>query len=234
MRPNIVIQAPVFSLSGYGAHSRDIVTALFNSKKYNIAIAASGWGGTSTTDKIPADTLDMLMFMVRNEIRTKENLVFVHVGIPPEFKRVGEINIGITAGIESDKLPPQWMESCNIMDGIIVPSVFIRDLFVRGGVKVPVYVAGEGVDNAIYHPKIENTLPLTFQTKFNFLTTGQWSGNDVDGDRKGIGKLIRLFCEEFRESQDVGLVLKVFSFNVSSPDNFFTKQRIDRIKAGKP
>ncbi len=38
--------APVATLSGYGARSRDIATALINSDKYDVVIFPTRWGAT--------------------------------------------------------------------------------------------------------------------------------------------------------------------------------------------
>ena len=50
MITTLLFQAPIFSLSGYGAHARSIITGLWKSQKFNISVAPSGWGATSTTD----------------------------------------------------------------------------------------------------------------------------------------------------------------------------------------
>jgi len=235
MKTNIIFQASVFSRSGYGSHARDIVRDLFQSNKFNISVIPTGWGATSTTENIPEDLLDMLMFCVNNKVNTKD-FVFMHLGIPTEFRKVGPINIGITAGIESDRLPAGWAEACNQMNAIIVPSQFIKNLFQQHGVSVPVYVVGEGVDLDMYNNNnpIDDTLALPLATSFNFITAGQWAVNPIGEDRKQVGLLLKWFCETFESNKDVGIFVKTFSQNNSSPDLIFTRERIDAIKNGKP
>ncbi|MCK9428818.1 MAG: glycosyltransferase [Candidatus Omnitrophica bacterium] len=234
MKPNLIIQASVFSRSGYGAHARDIVTSLFKSNRFNISVLPTGWGGTSTTDNISLDDLDTLMFCINNKIVSKD-FVFIHLGIPPEFRRVGPINIGITAGIESDNLPAGWAEACNQMNAVIVPSVFVKNLFQQHGVTVPVYAVGEGVDIGIFNNKSGvDELSFPVSTSFNFMTAGQWMVNPIGEDRKQIGLLLKWFCEVFENQQDVGIFVKTFSQNNSSPDLYFTRERIEDIKKGKP
>lgn len=234
-KPTILIQAPVFSRSGYGQHSRDIILALFNSRKYNVSVAATGWGGTSTTDNLPQDVMDILTFVCNNPVRQDSEFTFVHVGIPSEFRRVSrKRNIGITAGIEATGLPPGWADNCNQMDAIIVPSTFLRTLFIEGGVTVPVHAVGEGVDTSIFNPNVEYKLPISVSTTFNFLCVGQWMQQGPGEDRKGIGLLLQLFAREFEKDEHVGLVLKATSINSSSPDSYFTRNRLNEIKAEKP
>ena len=235
MRPNIIFQAPAYSMSGYGAHARDIILALWDSRKYNLSLAPTGWAMTSQTDSLPVDTMDILTFVTNNPIKQNVDFTFVHLGIPPEFKKVSKTcNIGITAGIESDRLTPGWAEGCNVMDAVIVPTDFIKEILVRGGVKVPVYSVGEGVDTETFNntvdPRYADELLAGVSTPFNFLTGGMYIGNTPENDRKGIGKLIRLFCDAFADTPDVGLIVKSTSMNNASPDWVLTRSKIEAIK----
>ena len=47
MKPYIVVQGPVATRSGYGNHTRDLVTALINANKYDIEIISLPWGNTA-------------------------------------------------------------------------------------------------------------------------------------------------------------------------------------------
>ena len=47
MKPYIVIQGPVATRSGYGNHTRDLVTSLINADKYDIEIISLPWGNTA-------------------------------------------------------------------------------------------------------------------------------------------------------------------------------------------
>ncbi len=55
-------------------------------------------------------------------------------------------------------------------------------------------------------------LDLNLPTKFNFLSTNQWSR------RKNVGALINEFVNEFRNEPDVGLVIKAHTQNHSKID----------------
>jgi hypothetical protein len=46
MKPFIVVQGPVATRSGYGNHTRDLVTSLIKSDKYDIQIISLPWGNT--------------------------------------------------------------------------------------------------------------------------------------------------------------------------------------------
>ena len=46
----------------------------------------------------------------------------VQVSIPNEWERIAPYNIGVTAGIETTKVSPVWLERCNMMDKVITIS----------------------------------------------------------------------------------------------------------------
>jgi hypothetical protein len=48
MKPFIVVQGPVATRSGYGNHTRDLVTSLIKTNKYDIQIISLPWGSTPT------------------------------------------------------------------------------------------------------------------------------------------------------------------------------------------
>jgi hypothetical protein len=230
MKTNLVIQAPVFSISGYGAHSRDILHSLWMSQKFNMVIIPTGWGATSENANIDPQLLDIIYFCLENKIHQNADFIFMHVGIPTEFERKGKWNIGVTAGLEADYIPLKWVDRCNSMDMVIVPSKFEQKLFTNSGVKAPVYVVEEGVNIDVFKPSTEHLSPLDFKTDWNFLTGGQWLPNRLEEDRKQIGLLLKWFGEEFQSNPNVGLVMKTFTSNISSPDFVFTKERILELK----
>ena len=230
MKTNVILQAPIYSSSGYGAHGRQILLDLYRSGKFNISVIPTGWGGTSIVDNFTTEESGIFSYCVTNKIESPD-FVWIQLGVPTEFKRAGKINIGVTAGIESFQLPDKWADHCNNMDAVIVPSEFVRQLFIANGVKTPVMVVGEGVDISVFNPTVESKLDLQMDTKFNFLSTGQWlQGCPPGEDRKQIGLLVKTFVETFRGQKDIGLVLKTHSINSSSPDYVLTRDRIRQIK----
>jgi len=234
MKPTVLIQAPLYSRSGYGAHARDIALSLFDSRKFNIVAVPTGWGTTSTTYNVDSEDFEKLNAMVANNsnLQKNGNFIFICVGLPSEFQKVGRHTIGITAGIEATQINKEWVDKMNSIDAVIVPSNFVSELFKSQGVTTTIYVVAEGVDLDIYGKEAKGTTTLgsNFPTSFNFMYGGQWLPGRAGSDRKGIGTLIKAFLEEFEGDADVGLVLKTFSKNMSSPDKTLTMDRIEQIK----
>ena len=62
-----------------------------------------------------------------------------------------------------------------------------------------------------------------FPTKFNFLTVAQW------GPRKNLEATIGWFVEEFKDNEDVGLIVKASLQNTSTIDRQMTTDRMENL-----
>ena len=113
----------------------------------------------------------------------------------------GSPRIGWTM-LEVDGLPAEWVRGCNAMDEVWVPASFNLETFAASGVTAPMHVMPLGVDVDYYHPGIAGFRP---SDRFTFLSVFEW------GERKGAEILLRAFAEEFKESEDVLLLVSVYN-----------------------
>jgi glycosyltransferase involved in cell wall biosynthesis len=176
MKPYIIVQGPVATRSGYGNHTRDLVTSLIQSNKYDIGIVSLPWGVTPM-DALKADNPEHLEIAKRILTKNVERQVdvFIQISVPNEFciapdgkseMKPGKFNIGITAGIETTHVPANFIEGCNRMDLVITTSEhskkgFIDSVFDRidnktnqkNGVlklETPIEILFEGADLDVY------------------------------------------------------------------------------------
>jgi len=103
--------------------------------------------------------------------------------------------------METKRLHKDYVQFCNNVDEIWVPSKWCEKIFIESGVNVPIKYMPLGIDLDIYDPSI-CPLPQVKQiTKnFTFLSVFGWS------ERKGIS-MIRAFLEAFTSKDDVTLLL---------------------------
>ena len=131
-KPLLLFQGPARSRSGYGDHTRDLILSLIDMNKFDIKIAPTKWGDcpeTGLEGHLNRSTLEGL-FMKSNQLESQPD-VFINCSVPNEFQPVGKYNIGITAGIETTICDPSWIEGCNRMDLIIVPSHHSKNVFLN-------------------------------------------------------------------------------------------------------
>ena len=226
-KPLLVYQAPIATRSGYGDHSRDILKSLFELDKYDIKIVPTRWGNTPQ-DQINPQTefgKKIIQNIATNVDRQPD--IFIQVSVANEFKKVGKYNIGITAGVETTTAPQEFIQGSNLMDLVITPSEFTKDVLVKttysqvnkqtqekiGELKLttPVEVLFEGVDTSVFNGKSKSSILESVDTDFNFLYVGHWLAGGLGHDRKDVGMMIKTFCTVFKnlpKNQQPGLILK--------------------------
>ena len=131
MKKLMLICAPVSSRSGYGDHARDLVRSFIKHDKYDIKIQDVPWGETprnALDDKLDKNIIDCILPEPKV---SKQPDVYVDIRIPNEFQTWGNVNIGITAGIETTAVSNAWIDGCNRMDLVIVPSEHSKEGFVK-------------------------------------------------------------------------------------------------------
>lgn len=224
---NVLIISPCATRSGYGDHARSLIRSLIKMNKFNITLISVPWGMT------PMDALDKEndkdIIDLIHDMNTPINQppdIFIQVSIPNEFQRNGKyLNIGITAGIETNGCSLQFIEGVNRMDMTIATSEFTKKTLVETTYKdnigqeirttKPIEVLFEGIDTDIYdcdliHKSSQLKTALnTIEESFNFLICGQLIGGEFGHDRKNIPMTIALFLETFaRAPKKPGLILK--------------------------
>jgi len=126
------------------------------------------------------------------------------------YREFRERNPGMMAYVgyttfETDSIPEPWVESCNSMDEIWVPSHFNLETFSRAGVlREKIHVIPHGFDPDQYKPDEIEPLEIGTRKGFNFLSIFEWT------HRKGWDVLIRAYLEEFRPHEDVRLIIRAY------------------------
>ena len=140
------------------------------------------------------------------------------------------VNVGVTAGIETTKVAPQWVEKSMLVDEIITISEHSKNVYENTSYQAQNAQTGEVINDfccktpiKIVHYPVRDFEPaamdLDFETDFNFLTVAQIS------PRKNIENTIKWFVEEFID-RPVGLVVKANTMNNSIVDRMHTESLI--------
>lgn len=249
-KPLLLFQAPLFTRSGYGDHSRDILRSLFKMEKYDIKIVPMRWGNTPQDQTDPTSEFGQKMLSsVVTKLDRKPD-IFMQMSVANEFEPKGNFNIGITAGVETTILPKEFIDGSNKMDLIIVPSEFTKKLMVGTAyqeknketgeivsetrITKPVEVLFEGVDLDRYlnYPKSDVDVLDGIKTDFNFLFVGHWLKGHLGQDRKDIGMMVKTFCTVFKflpKDKRPGLILKTSHAGFSVIDRENIREKVDNI-----
>jgi len=217
----VIVRGPALTRTGYGEHCRFVLRALREINGLDVYLLPVNWGESAWVWETgeERDWLDNII--KKTALYSQKNGQYdmsIQVTIPNEWQRMAPINIGVTAGIETTKVAPIWLQKCNEMDRVITISQhskagFINTIYegVNKETRQPVVLkCNKKVDVVHYPVKQEllsadpKLLDLDLSTKFNFLTVAQW------GPRKNLGATIKWFVEEFIDNPDVGLIVKTF------------------------
>ncbi len=211
----VLVRGPALSQSGYGEHTRFLLRALRSRQDiFDIYLLNVSWGQTGWIWEANEER-QWLDFLLQKTIQhTQEGGQFdmsLQVTIPQEWEKLAPVNIGVTAGTETTKISPKWVEKTYMMDKIIVVSEHTKYGFVNTEYPAMNQQTGEQftaktncpVDVVGYPVKeIEaEEVELQLENDFNFLTVGTWI------PRKNLQNTIKWFVEEFHD-QEVGLVIK--------------------------
>lgn len=229
----VLVRAPLLTNSGYGVHSRQIFSWLLSESKkrnFEIDVECLNWGNCSwIVDETKEQGL-VGEIMQRSKKLTPPYDVTFQVQLPDEWNsELGKLNVGITAAVESDKCNTTWIECCNKMDHIIVPSTFTKNVLKRSGILTKkIDVVPEWYHNTIDLESVED-IELTVNTSFNFLTIGMLTHVDPSQDRKNLANTISYICEKFKDNKDIGIVVKTCMGKTSSHDRKQTKEFISQL-----
>ena len=260
MKKIVVMCAPFSTRSGYGDHARSIYYSIMDRDDIDIKCLDVRWGTTPRNHlnpEVPRHKKLLDCFVDPEQLKQQPD-VYIDIRIPNEFANPGKFNIGITAGVETDVVSPEFLAGMNNMNLNIVPSTFTADTFKKctydqvedmpggqkqktGDVKLdkPIEVLFEGVDTDVYYPmdkyKIKsdftNELTELIKEDFAYLHVGQWTKGAFGEDRKNIPLMIKCFFETFSNmSNPPALVLKVSGANFSVLDKHQTVKGLNTIK----
>ena len=219
MKKKILLRGPVLTRSGYGEQSRFALRALRSREDIlDIYVHPLNWGKTSWIYEDDEERIWLDQLIAKTIAYTQQGGQFdlsLQITIPNEWEKIAPVNIGYTAGIETTRVAPEWLQAAHIVDNIIVVSEHSKNVFQETQHSGTIKETGEqrefrlpddyNIEVVNYPVKTYKKLPkldLNLPTEFNFLCVAQM------GPRKNLQNTLKWFIEEFHDDEEVGLVLK--------------------------
>ena len=247
MKPLCVVSCPIDTFSGYGARSRDFVKSLIETKdkEWDIKIMPQRWGDTPWNFLSKDDPLRQRLIGKLEQ----QPAIWIQITVPNEFQKVGQFNIGVSAGIETTVYPSDFIEGSNRMDLNLVSSEHSKQVALNsqfdkidsntkqkvGILKIekPIEVLFEGLDlDKYYKSSKKSNILNNVREDFIFLYTGHWLPGNFGEDRKNTALMIHTFLDTFKGPgrKKPALVLKTNFTNYSLIDREEILKRINRIR----
>lgn len=193
----MLLLGPVDEVTGYGEMSRQIAFGL-DEVGIKVGIEEQNWSRC----QINLNDNDKKRIKVMKNHQDNYSH-YLYVNVPQFFKAgKGKTTAGFTMS-ETSGLPAYWVQSCNSVDLVFVPTSFNYKTFAESGVhKEKLRIVPLGVDYHRYTPEGKKYPLRRSENLFTFFSVGEWV------PRKGFDLLIQAFIEEFNSADDVCLVLK--------------------------
>ena len=221
----ILVKGPALSRSGYGEQTRFALRSLrAYEERFNILLINIPWGQTGwiADDDEERAWLDHLIGKTQHHFNNQAPIdIALQVTIPNEWERIAPTNIGYTAGIETTRVSPQWLEKAQIMEKIIVVSNHAKKVF-----DTTTYQAQNQQTQETFEFKNETPIDVVnypvrdlkqepvdidLEYDFNFLSVAQM------GPRKNFNNTLNWFLQEMHDEK-VGIVFKINYANCSTGD----------------
>jgi GTP:adenosylcobinamide-phosphate guanylyltransferase len=234
----VLVKGPALSLSGYGEQARFALRSLREREDVDLYFINIPWGKTGQYSSNEEEKRWLLGLFEKTKSYSQQSGgkpmfdVSIQVTIPNEFEQIAPINIGYTAGIETTKVAPQWIEKSNRMTKLVVPSKHSKTVFEETLYKGKIEGTEQQVDFKLKVPvdvcafpatvKEIADLELDVETEWNFLSVAQW------GPRKNVEATLLNFLSEFKD-QHIGLILKVNFSKNSMMDKIMVENKVSSI-----
>jgi glycosyltransferase involved in cell wall biosynthesis len=212
--------SPIMSPSGYANVNRHLVIALVKlGVKVNL-INQKTFDVLTIKDFI-TDQKEILDNCLCNKI----NLVYpvVYYTTPHNWNQLkieGSKYDIVGSMFEVDRIPKEWVEVSQKVKEFWIPSIFNLETYYHSGVDISkLHVMPLGVDTEFYNPVTPDVI-IKNKRKFSFILLSQWTY------RKGFDTLIAAFIEEFKQEEDVCLIIKTYQGDYSERCNDIVRKDV--------
>lgn len=205
-------------ISGFGRAGVDYIKALVKLQGESIKVIDRSMP-TMRQVKLPIDLKN-----IRIKSVARDDIHIQHV-TPRDFRKSeAHINIGYTT-FESPLILPEWVENLDLLDGIIVPSEFNRNILIDAGLsKNKVFVVPHIVKYVELDPDKIKPFVIRNRKKFAFLAILDFTY------RKGWDVLLEAFWKEFKPDEDVCLILKAYHRSFGKADRNTVEEHVLDMK----
>ena len=230
----VLIRGPLLSQSGYGVHSRQIFQFCESQKNWNVTVQVLPWGITPwNVNSHDDDGIYGRIMSKSTPIQQKFDISF-QIQLPHEWdSNLAEYNIGVTAGVETNKCSVDWATvHRDKMNLIIVPSRFTKSTIEKSGngkSNTPIVVLPEAYFPELTEPTCSDPLS-ELSTSKNILMVGTLTSDAPEADRKNLASSIVWFLNAFRGKPDIGLVVKTSRGRDTSIDRELVRKMMCQVR----
>lgn len=198
----ILYTGPLYDGSGYASFARNFIFGL-NEIGANVKANPMSIGNVFPDLKVEeASTLKKL----KANPRQKFDIQVMNT-LPSAFEeliRPSSINVGFTM-FETSHITKEWVEACNKIDAILVPSYWNAEVFKKSGVTVPIYTVPPGINPPSLTGRLNLPMLPDSDKVYKFYSVFEWT------ERKCPQGLIKTYLSTFTGKTNVALFIKTYA-----------------------
>lgn len=119
---------------------------------------------------------------------------------------------------ETDRISSRWVWNLNLMNEVWTGSETTKEVLMMSGVKAPIYIFPQAIDNTIKPEKIKE-FKIVHHQGFLFYSIFEWI------ERKNPKALLKAYWQEFENEENVSLFLKTYRRNFTSQKTFTSTEK---------
>jgi glycosyltransferase involved in cell wall biosynthesis len=198
----VIVHANIDGESVSAAENRALALRLFH-QQFPIQIAPQSGQQLHAHSPSLRSLGKTLNHLLHDRLDLAESVLY-QSGAPTQWNLdfYGLCRLGRTA-FGTDRIPADWVDRCNALDELWLPSEFHRETFAASGVdRSRIRVVPQAVDSDVFRPN-RPPLQLTDLPQRSFRFTAIADGWLTSG----IDVLLRAFIDEFSPDEDVSLAI---------------------------
>ncbi len=208
---------PLQSYSGYGSANRSFVCAL---KQVGVDVTTQTVYFDNNRENYFGSDYELIRDLEGKNVQYDIKIIHTPCDSYLKYLEPCRYHIGHLFW-ETDKMSPEWVWNCNLLDEIWTGSEFNRKVFQQSGVNVPIYIFPETVNHDIFDAeKASWTIPG--HEGFLFLSIFQWI------ERKNPELLVKAYLQEFSADEKVSLMIKTYKRNFTDSEKGEIKDEIKK------
>ena len=214
MRISCKYVSPAAAFSGYGDASRGYICAL---NEVGVELTTEIVFYDQNKNNYFGESFNIAKSLENKDI--KYDIKIIHVPCDSYLKHLEPCKYHIGHLFwETDKMSPEWVWNCNLMDELWTGSEYNKQAFERSGVKCPIYVFPQAIDVTMPNRNLSKW-EIPGHEGFLFYSIFQWI------ERKNPKALIEAYLKEFNKNDKVGLFIKTYieRFTVSEKERIIAK-----------
>ena len=201
----LVWRGPVMDATGYGTASRGYALAL---DRLGVDVKLETYSWNRPYKEAESSEKERLEQLIQKKYDENKKKILIYHAPPSIVHNEEEVKFErriLNTVWETETLPSYWLPIIDQFDAVCVPCTLNVKAMKNSGLQLPVFIAPHGVDTEKFNPENPKLSIRGTEGKFVFISVFDFQ------HRKNPETLLEAYWKEFKQSDQVVLVIKTYS-----------------------